>query len=139
MSNADLLMRLDKVRHTGKDSFIACCPAHKDRSPSLAIKFGQGGRTLLHCFAGCEVGDILDSVGLTMDDLFDEPLRHNKPLTSEQEQRRAKYEGHKIWRANIYLQIITGALKDGESLTDAQISKAHKAKAYLQSRGMLCQ
>jgi len=71
----NLLSRLDGVRPNGKDSYIAKCPAHADKSPSLAIKFGQGGRTLLHCFAGCEVGDIVDSVGLTMDDLFDEPLQ----------------------------------------------------------------
>jgi DNA primase len=132
-----LLDCLDKVRATGRDSYVACCPAHKDKSPSLAIKFNQDGRTLIHCFAGCEPNDILGSIGLTIDDLFDEPLEHNKPLTSEQEQRLAKKESHKIWQANTYLQIVTGALKSGEVLSDTEISKAHDAKEYLLSRGMI--
>lgn len=135
-----LLSRLDGVRRTGEDSYVAKCSAHADRSPSLAIKLGRNGRTLIHCFAGCEPLDILEAVGLTLDDLFAEPLQHNRPLTSEQEQRRAKQEGHKIWRANTYLTIVTGALKNGESLTDQEIAQARRAKSYLQSRGMIpCQ
>ena len=33
--------------------WMACCPAHDDRSPSLSIANGTGGRILLTCFAGC--------------------------------------------------------------------------------------
>jgi DNA primase len=136
----ELLSRLDGVRRTGEDSYVAKCSAHADRSPSLAIKLGRDGRTLIHCFAGCEPLDILDSIGLTLNDLFAEPLIHNKPLTSEQEQRRAKQEAHKIWKASTYLEIVTNALKKGEALTDQEIAKARKAKSYLQSRGILsCQ
>lgn len=34
------------------------CPAHDDRSPSLSVRAGRS-RLLLHCFAGCDAGEIL--------------------------------------------------------------------------------
>jgi len=65
-----LLDRLDKVRSLGKSSYMACCPAHDDRSPSLSIKECDDGRLLVHCFAGCPTTDVLDAVGLSLADLF---------------------------------------------------------------------
>jgi hypothetical protein len=42
---------------------MAVCPTHRDRSPSLSIRDGNvDGRVLLHCFAGCDVRDILDEL-----------------------------------------------------------------------------
>src|SRR5512144_579754 len=31
----------------------ARCPAHDDDDPSLSLSDGEGGRVLVHCFAGC--------------------------------------------------------------------------------------
>jgi len=82
-----LLPRLDRVKQTGPDSWLACCPAHDDRSPSLSIKQADD-RLLLHCFVGCEPGDVLAAVGLSLSDLFDRPLTHNgKPLDHRQRRR----------------------------------------------------
>jgi hypothetical protein len=36
----------------------------------------NGDKVLLHCFAGCPVGDILESLGLELGDLFDRPQEH---------------------------------------------------------------
>jgi hypothetical protein len=77
MSAADLLSRLDKVRKTGPNSWVACCPAHDDKSPSLSIRDGDDGRILFHCFAGCSIDSILGAVGLTINDLFPERLAYN--------------------------------------------------------------
>jgi hypothetical protein len=74
-----LLSRLIKVKRRGKDSWVAVCPAHEDKSPSLAIR-DVDGKILLHCFAGCSVAEILDSLGMTVSDLFAEPLTSSKPL-----------------------------------------------------------
>ena len=68
-----ILERLNKVRKSG-DGYIACCPAHDDRSPSLAIKDCDDGRVLVHCFAGCETEDVLSAVGLTFADLMPESI-----------------------------------------------------------------
>lgn len=67
-----VLSRLEKVRKKGKDKWLACCPAHNDRDPSLAIAFGEEGRLLLHCHAGCSATDVFSAIGLTWDDLFPE-------------------------------------------------------------------
>jgi len=90
-SPADLLLgRLDQVRQTGADQWIARCPAHDDRNPSLSIKQADD-RVLVHCFAGCEPGDVLASVGLTLADLFDRPLAHHKaPLSAYQRRRHGQ-------------------------------------------------
>jgi len=62
---ADLIIeRLEHVRATGKNRWIARCPAHQDSSPSLVITQPDNERVLIHCHAGCSTGDILDSLGL---------------------------------------------------------------------------
>ncbi|NEX63458.1 CHC2 zinc finger domain-containing protein [Noviherbaspirillum galbum] len=74
MSVDILLSNLNKVRKTGPNKWAACCPAHDDRGPSLAVRELDDGRVLLHCFAGCEPEQILAAVGLTFDALFPERL-----------------------------------------------------------------
>ena len=46
--------------HTRKagGGFMACCPAHEDKNPSLAIDENNGA-LLVKCFAGCEQGDVI--------------------------------------------------------------------------------
>ncbi len=72
MSLETLIDRLDGVRETGHDKYVARCPAHDDRSPSLAIKDCGNGRILLHCFAGCDVESVLDALGLSFSDIMPE-------------------------------------------------------------------
>jgi len=64
-----LLSRLSGVRKCGPGKWLARCPAHDDRSPSLSIK-DTGDATLIHCFAGCAASDVLVAVGLDFRDLF---------------------------------------------------------------------
>lgn len=66
-----VLQRLDAV-HTTASGFMARCPAHDDRVPSLSIGISRRGRgVLLHCFAGCCTEDVLAALGLTYGDLID--------------------------------------------------------------------
>lgn len=65
-----LLHRLEAVKPRARGSWIARCPAHEDRSPSLSIREAQDGVVLLKCFAGCSVDDIVQAVGLVLSDLF---------------------------------------------------------------------
>jgi hypothetical protein len=66
-----VLERLEKVKRSGA-GFVACCPAHEDRTASLAIHEGDDGRVLIHCHAGCGTGEIVAAIGLQLRDLFPE-------------------------------------------------------------------
>ncbi|MGB4726197.1 MAG: CHC2 zinc finger domain-containing protein, partial [Thermogutta sp.] len=56
--------------------WVALCPAHDDRRPSLSVSEGRDGQILLHCFSGCTLESILAALGLRWSDLFpDDPLR----------------------------------------------------------------
>ena len=80
MTAEELLHDLDVVRPRGPGKWSARCPAHPDRSPSLSIREGDDGRLLLHCFAGCTLGEICGALGLPIKDLFKENLSFRRPL-----------------------------------------------------------
>ena len=70
-----LLERLDGVKETSAGRYMARCPAHDDKSPSLSVS-GKDGKLLVHCFAGCDAEEIMAAVDLTLADLFDKPMQH---------------------------------------------------------------
>lgn len=68
-----LLSRLDNPK--GRSPKWSCkCPAHEDRSPSLSVKVLDDGRVLVHCHAGCSAPDVVAALGLSLGDLFPEPM-----------------------------------------------------------------
>jgi len=70
------LSRLGHVRKSGKN-WVAKCPAHQDRSPSLLISERGDGSIGVHCFAGCQPADVCGAIGLELSDLF--PESPNEP------------------------------------------------------------
>lgn len=72
MTVADFVDLLEKVRRRGR-GWVALCPAHEDRTPSLSVAEGDDGRILVRCFAGCTVDKITASIGLRVADLFPGP------------------------------------------------------------------
>jgi len=42
--------------------FIAYCPAHDDRTPSLSIKITTKGKLLVHCHAGCNQQQVIEAL-----------------------------------------------------------------------------
>jgi hypothetical protein len=70
MNIDSFLSRLDRVKETGPSRWVACCPSHDDKSPSLSIKQAETGKLLIHCFAGCISEDVLHSVNLEWKDLY---------------------------------------------------------------------
>src|SRR5437879_5166259 len=63
MTIEDFLARLDGVRKSGQ-RYMARCPAHQDRNPSLSIREGERG-VLVRCFAGCSYQEIMAAIGET--------------------------------------------------------------------------
>ena len=84
MTVGDILQRLDGVR-ASRGAWIARCPAHDDRSPSLSIREGREGRILLRCWASCELSAICAALGISVRDLFaSTDYRRPEPPTSAQ-------------------------------------------------------
>ena len=60
------------AKPAGHGQWMAVCPAHNDRNPSLSIGTGMDGKVLLECHAGCPRQEVLDVLHLTDHDLFPE-------------------------------------------------------------------
>jgi hypothetical protein len=75
-----VLARLDgfKLRQHGRDRWRACCPAHNGSNPSaLSVGVGAENQVLLRCWTGCEVEEIVYSLGLELSDLFPPKPQHH--------------------------------------------------------------
>ena len=53
-----VLSRLQGVRAEGQ-AWVALCPAHEDRKPSLRVAEGDDGRVLVKCRAGCDFAAVV--------------------------------------------------------------------------------
>lgn len=65
----DALHRADREVRGNGVKYMAQCPAHDDRSPSLSILEKADGRVLIHCWAGCKSLDVLRAVGMEFADI----------------------------------------------------------------------
>lgn len=130
--SALLLSRLEGIIKTGR-GWRARCPAHGGKSASLAITEGDNGTLLLHCFAGCQVHDILAAVGLQVGDLFvRKDLRSMTPAERSQLRQAALLPR---WRAALdvlateasVLLIAACQLGDGDLLDDVELTRMRVA------------
>jgi putative DNA primase/helicase len=120
---ADLARALGGQRHAR--GWMARCPAHNDRTPSLSIADGAEGRILLACFAGCSWAAIRDA--LRARSLWPVAQQHACPATSKggcsrrPQLREAGSDGlavvKQIWRS-------------------ATVAPGTVVEAYLQSRAI---
>lgn len=117
----NILNQLSKVRRTGDKSWMACCPAHDDRSPSLSIK-DTGDKILLRCFAGCETESVVGSIGLTMSDLFSDPLSD-----SRRERYRKAYTKNQIEHERLVLAIAEHDRARGKRLSNDDLAREREA------------
>lgn len=72
MNDEDFLSRLQGVKRTGANRWLALCPAHDDRSPSLNVRIEPDGTKLVVCRAGCENNAIREAMGCEWRDFFPE-------------------------------------------------------------------
>lgn len=112
----NLLSRLEKVKKQGS-GFVACCPAHQDKSPSMSITEADDGRVLIHCFAGCSTADVLAAIGLEMKDLFpDSGLSRDQKKTYFTTKKRRMYR-EILGLERTAMQIANNRLSRGEVLS----------------------
>ena len=78
----NFLSRLDKVKQVGRGQWLACCPAHDDKNPSMSIS--EKNDTFVVCCHTCKAGgtEIMESVGLTASDFYEKQdiPNHIKPV-----------------------------------------------------------
>lgn len=71
-------------RAAGQGRWKGKCPSHNGRTfTSLSIASGENGRTLVHCFGGCDTASILAAVGLSFSDLFEHQNTPRPPASAE--------------------------------------------------------
>lgn len=115
-----LLSRLEGVKKQG-DRYIACCPAHNDNAPSLSLSRGEDGRALVHCYAGCEILQVLAAIGMGLRDLFPDSLSY---------ENRQRYRREALERERVFEQMVI-AISNGEagsSLSDVDLKRLAEAR-----------
>lgn len=89
MTARELATRLGAKR-IGKDKWMAKCPAHPDKHPSLSIRVGRKVPVLLKCMScGCEISAILAALGLKWADVFDDSRRMSRSEIRKMEREQA--------------------------------------------------
>lgn len=109
-----LLPHLEGVKRQG-ERYVARCPAHDDKSPSLSLARGEDGRALVRCWAGCETRDVLAAVGLEMRDLFPDNLTR--------EQRQQHRREHLAKERQFERLVIEAAKGDSAPLSDEDVGR----------------
>src|SRR5688500_14797757 len=125
MNAAEFLTRLEKVKRTAEGEWVACCPAHEDRSPSLAVKEAQDGRILIHCFAGCSFEAVCGASGVGMADLFPERPKQDRlgplPFNPRTLLRAMAFNAHVI-------AILAGDIADGRPVSIEDRDTAYRIR-----------
>lgn len=114
----DLPALLDGYRETAPNRGIARCPAHDDSSPSLSVRELDDGRTLIHCFAGCDALSVVHALGLEMADLFPERLDHHFKRTQSRIPASDRLE--LIEHEAMTVGLITGRFMESRTLNESE-------------------
>lgn len=130
MSAETILQRLDKVRRTGPDRWIASCPTRRDKNPSMTIRELPDGRVLVHDFGGDSVAEILDAIGLQMSDLF--PPKPQAPGDKQPHRERNPFSAIDVLRCLAFeARLVHLALTDymnGNPITQADVDRLEIAR-----------
>ena len=125
----DLVASVTKVKRSGR-SFMAICPFHEEKSPSLSLDPGRG---LYHCFGCQKGGDVFtflsETQGLDFNEAVEELARRaGIQITSDagaDRQRGKRNALHDAVRRAI--EVYHNRLRTG--------ADAGPARAYLRGRG----
>jgi len=134
MSTGTLLSQLAGVKKTGVNRWLALCPAHPDKRPSLAVRELDDGRVLVHCFAGCGVEKVLNAVGLEFDALYPEKLISHC-LHPERHPFNAKDILEAVGNEALIVSVAASTIARGETLVEDDCERLMLASRRLQTAG----
>jgi len=140
MNAAALLARLERVKQTGPGRWMARCPAHEDKSPSLSIRETDNGNILVHCFSGCAAADVVAALGLELSDLFPERLDHHISATRDRKHHHAALFALKALQREALI-VATGAenIANGVALTDGDRKLLIESARRIREAAEVCQ
>lgn len=125
----DLVAEVTKVKRSGRN-FMAVCPFHEEKTPSMSLDRGRG---LYHCFGCGEGGDVFGFVektqGLGFNDAL-EMLARRAGITLERDPGAARKQGRKAAAVE--------AIRRAIDLYHQRLKSAPEAgpvRAYLRGRG----
>ena len=84
--NAEIIAKVLGGRKAG-NNWVARCPAHDDREPSLSIRRADGGKVLVRCHAGCDQQQVIAAL-------------RSRGLWSEHGTRRSRHSAAHIATTN---------------------------------------
>jgi hypothetical protein len=114
-----VLSALTRVLQSGDGQWRALCPAHGSKSRSLSVR-EVDGRVLIHCFAGCEVEDILAALGLQFSDLYEQPLGHRlRPVGGLSASERLALLEHEC----LVVLLLVSDIRKGQPMVDADYDR----------------
>lgn len=117
---------LAKVKRIGEGRYMACCPAHDDREPSLSLYFAPDGRVLLRCFSGCVFSAIVEAMGLAAADFFPQRLTRLY-LPGGDDHRKARREEKRQEPYILILDMCDHARAQGKRLTPEELQREREA------------
>ncbi len=135
MSANTLLLHLTGIKETGAGRYLACCPAHSDKRPSLAIRELDDERVLIHCFAGCSVEEVLHAVGLELDALYPEKLIGHC-LHPERRPFSARDILEAVGNEALIVSVAASTIARGETLVEDDRKRLMLASRRLQAAGV---
>jgi len=133
---SDLLNRLTKVRTYGEHRWMACCPAHDDKTPSLAVQELRDGRILIHCYAGCGASDVMAAIGLTLRDLFPEGSVGEFEGWEQWQNKIKANKEDSLFRERALLFMCETRRKNGERIGREDLEAERLAYLKLRSEGL---
>lgn len=97
------------LKQVGSNRYVARCPAHHEKTPSLSITVMDDGKTVAYCFGcGADGIGIVESLGLKPSDLFPEgddfnreEYKHKKQIQFQRKQFMEDYRLIKLGESDL--------------------------------------
>lgn len=121
---AEAIARALGGRRSGR-GWVARCVCHEDRTPSLSLADGDGGRLLVRCFAGCNPADVLRE--LARRGLLPERARPTPEATARWRQDQADLAHAQLWAHGAHLRLDAARERLAGALRAAMVGGADDA------------
>ena len=118
---------LQKAKRAGPGKYVACCPAHDDKTPSLSIKDAPSGIVLVKCWAGCGQEGVIEA-------LRNLGLWH-KPSRKRIEYLKRQSLKDEIWRNQMLLATATARADQGYVHSELERAQIKRAIHFLEKHG----